>query len=100
MGGRPAGDDEDREVDDADRIRVEVSELLPDLAVDLEGRNRRADQPELEERSLGRDVCACTSGLDPVLRRTADDDRVRPQDERSTAGIAGCRKVADVEVLP
>src|SRR4051794_20733927 len=35
MGEGPADDQEQDEVDDADRVRVQVAELLADLAIDL-----------------------------------------------------------------
>src|SRR5688500_12708935 len=56
VGERPADRDQDREVDDANGVRVEVAELLADLAIDLERRHRRPDEAQLEERLLRRDV--------------------------------------------
>ena len=56
VGERPADEDQDDEVDGADAGRVQVAELLADLALDLEPRHGRPDEAELEERRLRGEV--------------------------------------------
>ena len=101
VGERPADEDQEDEVDGADAGRVQVAELLADLAVDLQPGHGRADQAELEERALRRGVGADARGED---RRStvvaADEDDVRAGDDRRRALEARRRQVADVEVLP
>ena len=76
VGERPADEDQDDEVDGADAGRVEVAELLADLALDLEARDRRADQAELEERAQRRGVGPDARGQDRVADGlAADEDR-------------------------
>src|SRR3954469_24163850 len=98
MGERPADDHEDREVHDADRVRVEIAELLPDLPVDLERRHRRTDETDLEERRLRGDVRSGAPRDHAARRGPADDDRVGPDDDRCAAGIALRGEVADREM--
>ena len=57
---QPIGDQDD-EVDRADAGRVEVADLLADLAAQLESRDRRAEHAQLEERLLRRQVGARAS---------------------------------------
>ena len=55
-------------VDGADAGRVQIAELLADLALDLEARDGRPDQAELEERAQRR-------GVGPHARRAATPSR-------------------------
>ena len=58
VGERPADQQQDDEVHGPDAGRVQIAELLADLALDLEAGDGRADQAELEERALRRGVGA------------------------------------------
>ena len=67
-----AEDEKDDEVDRAHAHRVHVAELLADLALDRQGRDRRARDPELEERRARREARAHRvhrSGRCPSRRR-------------------------------
>ena len=79
--------------------RVEVAELLADLALDRQPRHRHAEQAQPEERRLRRAVPAQARAHDAVGGRPADDGRIRAVDDGRAAG-QGVRQVADVEVLP
>ena len=99
VGERPADEQQEDEVDRAGARRIQVAELLADLAVDLEARDGRADQPELEERALRRGVRP-DAGRDRTFGAcAADEDGVRTRDDRRAARHA-VGQVADVEVLP
>ena len=67
VGERPADEDQQDEVDGADAGRVQVAELLADLAVDLQAGHGRPDETELEERALRRDVGAGARGQRPAV---------------------------------
>ena len=57
VGERPADEDEEHEVDRGDARRIEIAELLADLAIDLERRDGQSEGPaDLEERGLRREV--------------------------------------------
>src|SRR4029453_5611701 len=84
-GKRPADGDQDRKVDDADRIGVEIAELLADLPIDLERRHRRPDEADLEERRLGSDVRPGGTGDRAVPRLAADENHVGAEHERRRA---------------
>src|SRR5258705_1654087 len=86
---RPADQQQDDEVDRAHAGRVEVAELLADLALDRQSGDGRAEQTELEERALRGSVGAETRGdHGPTRGRTTDQDRVWAGDHRRRA-LAG-----------
>ncbi len=86
------------------RRRVQVAELLPDLALDLQGRDRRAGDAELEERGLRGEAGADARGQDlrplGAGRRPPDEDHVRTGQERRGTLETWGGQVGDVEMLP
>ena len=81
MGVAPADEQQDHEVDRAGTGRIQVAQLLPDLPVDLQAGHRRADEAELEERALRRDVGAGTHPDRTFRRLATDEDDVGTGDE-------------------
>ena len=79
MGVGPADQDQDDEVEGPGAGRVQVAELLADLALDGEPGHRRADEAEPEERGLRGDVRADAGLHHARIGRAADDDRVGPE---------------------
>src|SRR3990170_4971183 len=99
VGPGPADEEQDREVDGAGAGRGQVAELLADLVADLERRDDDADEPGLEEGLLGGEIRPDRAGEGGIAGRAADDDDVRPRDDRRATLEAG-RQVRLVEGLP
>src|SRR3954454_20957937 len=90
---RHADEDQDDEVDRAHGGRVQVAQLLADLAFDLEARDSRTDEPELEERAEWRGVRSGAGGKDRVRGRLpADEDRLGTADDGGRPFQARLRK--------
>src|SRR6187200_2429195 len=77
VGEGPADQQQDHEIDRAGTGGVEVSQLLADLAVDLEARDRRSHESELEERALRGGVRSHARRDRALGLLPTDDDRVR-----------------------